>query len=134
MAKDAATVAAEWKNRLSASTQKMTDGVNSVTVAPGQAAARQKDVYVQNVTASANKWATNVASVSLSEWQQAIISKGIPRVATGAAAAESKMQQFFTKLLPYIAAGKGSLPARGGLDQNIQRSAAWIRYMAQFKA
>lgn len=133
MATDPATAAAKWAQNLGAATQRIQAGVQGVTVAPGQAAARQKGVYVANVTASADKWATKTAAVSLSDWQQATINKGIPRIATGAQAAEPKFQAFLTKLLPYINSGKASLPARGNLQANTQRAVAWIQYMANFK-
>lgn len=126
-------IAKAWSSGLSSATSKITAGVNSVAVAPGQAAARQKQVYINNVTASADKWATNVARVSLSTWQQDMINKGIPRIATGAQAAESKFASFMGQLLPYIDQGKKSLPARGNLEQNIARMTAWVRHMSNFK-
>lgn len=133
MATDPATAAQKWAQNLAGATQRIQAGVQGVTVAPGQAAARQKTVYVQNVTASADKWAQNTAAVSLGDWQQATINKGIPRIATGAQAAEPKFQAFMTKLLPYIQSGKSNLPARGNLQANIARATAWIQYMANFK-
>lgn len=132
-AQDPATVAANWAARLGASTQKITDGINAVTVAPGQAAARQKNAWVQNTAASANKWAANTAAVPLSSWQQDTITKGVPRIATGAQAAVPKMQQFMSKLLPYVNSGRASLPARGDLNANINRMVAWATYMSKFK-
>lgn len=132
MAKDPTAVAQKWATNLAASTQAITDGVNAVTVAPGQSAARQKAVWVNNVAASANKWATNVAAVPLSDWQAAMTTKGIPRVAGGATAAQPKMQAFMSKLLPYIASGTNSLPPRGDINANIARMTQWVQYMAKF--
>ena len=132
MAKDPNTVADRWASGLSGATQKITEGVQSVTVAPGQLAARQKSAYVANVTARADVWATRVAAVSTSEWASDMINKGIPRIATGAEAAKSKFASFMGKLLPYINSGRGSLPARGTFDQNIARMTAWARYMHGF--
>lgn len=126
-------IAANWAQNLAGSTTKITNGVNAVTVAPGQAAARQKSVWVQNTTSAADKWAQKVAAVPLSDWQTAMTQKGIPRIATGATAAQPKFSQFMTKFLPHLAAGKASLPPRGTLDQNIARSAAMIRHSAGFK-
>ena len=122
-------VAANWASRLGASTDKMQAGAQAVNVAPGVAAARQKAVWAQNVAASQNKWATNVASVSLQSWQGDYINKGLPRVGTGAQNAVPKMTSFFSKLLPAIATGKSRLPARGTYDQNKARAAAWMDYM-----
>lgn len=132
MAKDPSAVAQKWAQNLSQSTTSITDGVNGVTVAPGQAAARQKNVWVNNTQAAANKWATNVAAVPLSDWQTAMIEKGVPRIASGATAAQPKMQQFMSKLLPYIQSGQNTLPARGDLNANIARMTAWVTYMSKF--
>ena len=126
-------IATDWANRLAGATDKITRGVQSVSVPPGQAAAAQKSVYIQNVQASADKWARNVASVSLGDWQTAMTGKGVQRVAQGAQAAQPKFAQFMSRLIPFINSGRGSLPARGNLEANIARSAAWARYMSTFK-
>jgi len=133
MAQTPDQIAANWAQRLGASTQKITDGVNSVTVAPGQAAARQSDVWVQNTTAAAAKWKRNVAAVTLNDWQSAMINKGVSRIASGATAAQPKFQQFMQQFLPYVQAGAANLPARGNLDQNINRAVAMMRHNAAFK-
>lgn len=132
-AQTADQVAANWAARLAASTDKMQTGAQAVTVAPGMAAARQKAVWAQNVAASVNLWATNVAAVPLSTWQGDYINKGLPRVGTGAQNAVPKMTQFFSKLLPAIATGKSRLPARGTYDQNKARASAWMDYMHSLK-
>lgn len=125
-------IAQKWATNLGAAGPSIQAGVQAVTVAPGQAAARQKSVWVQNVTAAQDKWASNVASVSLPEWQQAMIQKGAPRIASGATAAQPKFTAFMTKLLPYINSAKASLPPRGNLEQNLARATAFGRAMAQF--
>jgi len=126
-------IAQRWAQNLAGSTQKITDGIQSVTVAPGQAAARQKTAWQQNTVAAADKWARNVASVSLGDWQQAMVDKGVARIASGAQAAVPQFQQFMGELLPYIDRVKGNLPARGTLDQNIARMTAFVRGMAGFQ-
>ena len=133
MARTPDQIAADWASRLGGSTQKIKDGVAAVTVAPGQAAARQADVWAQNVAASKPKWQARVSQVSLQEWQEATMTKGVDRIAAGATAAQPKFQNFITQLLPHIDRVKSSLPARGNLEQNIARSTAFIRGMAQFQ-
>lgn len=125
--------AEDWKNRLAGSGDKITRGVQAVTTAPGAAAARQKSAYVANVQAASDKWATRVASVSTAEWQAATIAKGVPRIASGAAAAQGKFEAFMSQVLPHIASTVSALPARGNLEQNIARSAQFQRGMATFK-
>lgn len=125
-------VAANWASRLAASTSKITVGVNAVTTSPGQAAARQQAAYVSNVQANAAKWAARTAAVPLSTWQQDTISKGIPRIATGAQAAVPKFTAVMTSLLPYITSQVNALPARGTLDQNIARMTAFVQGMSKY--
>ena len=125
-------IAANWAQRLGSSTQKITDGVQAVTVAPGQTAARAKARWQQAIIESTDKWAANTAAVPLSEWQDAMVNKGVARVASGAQAAQPKFANFMGELLPHIDRVKGSLPARGDLEANITRMTAFTRGMAQF--
>lgn len=119
-------IAQDWANRLAAARDKAQRGIEAVTVAPGQAAARQKNVYLANVQASADKWARNTAAVPLSEWQQAMTGKGLDRMAAGAAAAQGKVAQFMSKLLPAIQTIKAGLPPRGTYEQNKARAVAMM--------
>lgn len=114
--------AQNWATRLGGATQAYTDGVNGVTVAPGQLAAAAKQLWATNTAAAVNRFAANSAAVGLPAWQSAAINKGAPRLATGAANAQEKMQSVFTKLFPAIQNAVNSLPARGTIDQNIERS------------
>jgi hypothetical protein len=133
MAVSSAQAAQDWVNGLSAKTGKMQASAQAVTVAPGQAAARQKAAYLQGVQSSVDTWARNVAAVSREDWINAYVTKGIPRVASGASAAQARMTAVFDKLLPYIERGKSTLPARGTFEQNKQRVSAWMDYMHAYK-
>lgn len=124
--------AAKWQQNLAGSTQRIQQGVQSVTTAPGQAAARQKAVWAQNVQAAQDKWAARVAAVPVQDWQRAVIEKGVPRIAAGATAAQPKMAAFMGQLLPHIQTTVNGLPARGGLDANINRMVQFTRGMAAF--
>jgi hypothetical protein len=132
MAKSADQVAAKWARALAAAGPSIEAGVRAVNTAPGQAAARQKNAYTQGVQDSADKWAARVAAVSVGEWQQATIDKGVPRIASGAQAAEPKFQAFMGQLLPFEENLANSLPARGGLEQNIERMTRFVRGMSSF--
>lgn len=126
-------VAARWAQNLGASTERIKEGIQSVTVAPGQAAARQKAVWAQNVAASQDKWARNTSRVSLQEWQDHAINKGLQRIAAGAQSAQPKMTSFLSRFLPFIEQQRAALPPRGNLDANINRAVQMMRATSQFK-
>ena len=133
MAKDPTAVAQDWAAKLGAAGAKAQAGAEAVRSAPGAAAARQVNVWAQNTAASAQKYARNVASVSLSDWQRAYVEKGIPRLGTGATAAIPKMQSFLAKFLPFVESAKASLPARGSFEQNKARAIAMMDAVHKFQ-
>ena len=134
MITDPAAVANKWSQRLSGAQQAIIDGVNAVTQAPGAKAAAQADVWLAKLQASRDKWVRNVSAVSLGQWQQAMTTKGVQRIGTGAQAAIPKMTAFMSQWLPYEQAGVQQLASmpRGTIDQNIQRAITMMRYNAQF--
>lgn len=134
MAMTAEQVAAKWAQRLGASTDDITRGVQSVTEAPGAAAARQKTLWLSRITASADKWARRVSAVSLADWQSAMVQKGIPRIAEGASQAQPKVTAFMADFLPYVEQGAATVRAmpKGGVEQGIARAAAMIRHNAKY--
>jgi hypothetical protein len=125
--------AQRWAQGLAQAGPKIEAGVMAVTTSPGQAAARQKVAYTQNVAQAADKWASRVAAVPLQSWQQATIEKGTPRIASGAQAAEPKMAQFMGQFLPFVDSTVQSLPPRGSLDQNIARMTDFVRKASRFQ-
>ncbi|MGH7239410.1 MAG: hypothetical protein ACREHG_05000 [Candidatus Saccharimonadales bacterium] len=131
MAKTPEQAAAKWKANASAATSAYTDGINSVTSAPGQKAAAQKSVYVQNVQASADKWARNV-NVPLSEWQSAATTKGATNYPVGISAGADKQAAFMNDFLPKVQAISKSLPPRGTIEQNIARMTQQVRETAKY--
>lgn len=131
--KDPQASATKWATNLASATQAISDGVDRVTVAPGQKAAAQVQVWQQNTAAAAQKFARNVGRVSLASWQQDMKQKGIGRIATGAQQAQPKMAAFLTSFLPFIDAGVKALPARGTLEQNLNRMVAMARHTAGYQ-
>lgn len=133
MAQTPDQIASKWAQNLGASTTRITDGVNAVTIAPGQSAARQVDVWATNTMSAKDKWKANVSRVTLGDWQAAMNGKGVQRIGAGATAAVPKFTSFMTQFLPHVMAGRNALPARGNLDQNIQRAVQMMRHNATFK-
>jgi hypothetical protein len=125
----------KWGQNLSAAGQAIQNGVSRVQQAPGVSAAQAADRYAAGVQkAVANgTWQNNVSKVSLQSWQQSMVSKGIPRLAQGIAAAQANKQAKVTQLLNAVdtaVAAANQLP-RGSIEQNIARSAAFARAMSQ---
>ena len=137
MAKNAADVAQKWAANLGGSTAAIKSGVQGVTVAPTAAAAARQDAFIQGVQQSvaSGKWQAGLSRVSLQDWQQAMLNKGLGRIGPGAAAAQGKFQSFMNQLLPFQASLQQQLAAtpRGDLNQNIQRMIQWAQGMANFK-
>jgi hypothetical protein len=131
MASDPTSASNAWLAGMQGAASKITAGVNAVTVAPGQAAARQATVWAQNTAAAQSKYAKNVSAVSLNEWQTATINKGVSRVASGAAASQDKYTAAMTQILPQITSIVQSLPPRGTTDQNIQRAVTYMQKASQ---
>lgn len=129
----AADAAAKWQRRLSQAGQDITNGVNSVQVSPGQKAADQMQLWLTNIQASAPRWQQALRNMSLQSWQQAMISKGVPRITAGAANGVGKMQNFMTQWLSYESQVVAALPPRGDLETNLQRANAVARANAQAK-
>lgn len=127
-------IADKWSRNLGASTQSIRDGVMQVQEAPGQRAAAQKDKYLRRVQERVDKWAENVASVSLQAWQQAMLSKGLPIIGTRAEAAKPKFAAFMRDFMQFQMGVQGALAnmPRGSLDQNIARAVFVIRQNAEF--
>lgn len=128
----AADAAAKWAQNLGAAQTRYTDGVKAVTTSPGQLAAQAADRYLAGVQQSMPKFVANSQAVTLQQWIQQTTTKGAQRLASGATAAQPKMASVFTSLFPFIEQVRGSLPARGDLEQNIARSAAFQRGMARY--
>jgi hypothetical protein len=133
--RDANAVASKWATNLAAAANSgvVAAGIDAVTVPPGQAAARQKQAWVTNTPAAADRWAANTSAVSLPSWQASAKDKGVPRIADGATKAEPKMATFMAKLLPAINTAKANLPARGTFQANLQRANAMATALHNLK-
>lgn len=121
-------ISQKWLTNFQNATTSMTDGVNSVTTAPGQLAAAQSALWLQRLQQSQQKWSTRVAAVSLQQWQQAMISLGIPRAQQGAAQKQAKYTSFITEYMSFLQTAVGQVKAmpKGTLAQSIARSSAMI--------
>lgn len=135
--KDPAEVARNWAQNLGRSTDKIRQGVARVQEAPTLAAARRQDAYVEGVQRAAQegKWRRGLQKVTLADWQQSMLEKGLTRIAGGAQAAQGKMQEFMAEFLPYEEQLKQKIAAmpKGTLEDSKARAIAAIEHNAAFR-
>ncbi len=136
MAKVNATEYAEkWARRIKGSTEDIRRGVQRTSEAPGMAAARQKELMKQKLIASIDDgtWERNVSAVTLQDWQDKMLDKGIPRLSAGVDSAQAKQVQMAEKLLADVDASVAVVnqTPRGDLEQNITRMTTFAREMAK---
>lgn len=134
---DPTAVANRWATGLANATQKMTQDVQALTVSPTSQAADAAQTWLARINdpKTLAKFQAKLRAVTLAAWQQAYIQKGIPRIATGAQQAiQTKMVPFFTKWLPYEAAGSQQVKAmpKATLQDRINRAVFMINYNSQF--
>ncbi len=124
----------KWGRKLQASGADITAGVNNVKTAPGQLAAQSADRALAALTEAftSGRWQNAVAGVSLTDWQNAMKNKGIPRIAQGVTTAQQTRAPEIAALLSAVdnsVAAISNLP-KGGLENNIARSTAYMRAMS----
>lgn len=123
--------------RLKEATFDMANGVQRVTTSPMEKAAQKADKMKANLVKAIDngKWQAGLRKVSLSEWQQKMIDKGIPRIAQGIDDASAKVIAFADKLLPHIDKGVAEVEKMPDvtLEHSIARATHFIKHMAAFK-
>lgn len=131
----ASEAANKWAANLSNSTTAMQQGVARVTTSPGLLASRAADKWLAKTTAAKDKFQRRTAAVTLGDWQNAMTTYGISRVAQGAQAKKSKMENFLQEFLPHLEAGVRQVDAmpKNTLEDGINRAVAMIRHNAQFQ-
>lgn len=135
--KNPQTVADKWSRNLASSTTAIQEGVNNVSVSPTAKAAQNQEAYLAGVQRAVadGKWERGLKRVTLEDWKQAMLSKGVSRIASGASAAVGKMETFLSEFLPHVESGQRMLEnmPRGDLATNIQRAVAMMEHNAKFK-
>lgn len=124
----------KWGTNLNAAGSYITAGVQRVQTAPGVAAAAAQDRMLANLTQAVTSgvWARRVSGVSLADWQGAMTTKGIPRIAQGVTAAQKNKVTAVQDLLSAVDQSVASISGtpRGNLQQNIQRAVGFMTAMS----
>ena len=113
------------------------DQVRKVTTAPTATAATKLDKMRTNFNAAidSGKVQAGLQRVSLSDWQNAMITKGVPRIAQGLEQAESKIVEFNRQFYPYLERVQSEVSAMPDttLEDGIARMTHNVRQIAKFK-
>jgi hypothetical protein len=112
-------------------------GIERVSSAPGQAAASAQQRMKDNLNRSIDdgRWAAKVSGVSLEEWKQAALTKGVDRIAQGIDQAHGKQVQMAGRLLAAVdsASAKVKNMPKGTIQDSIQRMTTFVEDMHKFK-
>lgn len=129
--------AEKWGRRLSAASADITAGVERVTESPCKKAAAAIPKLRQNLLKAidSGKMARRLNAVTVEEWKEKMLSKGVGRIPAGVEAASGKMADFGRQLLPHIDAGKAAIARLPDvtLEDSIGKMVAWTRHMAKFE-
>lgn len=135
---DPQTVADRWATGLQNAQTKMQQGVQAVTVSPGDKAIANGAAYLANVTEAytSGRWARGLQRSGLAGWQGPMLAEGIQRAVSGA---QTNKQKFADRIAPVLQFETGlktqidSMPNVTPADKE-NRMLAWSRGMRQFKA
>lgn len=126
-----------WRDRLSASVERVRAQVEKLTVSPTERAAASVQRWIARLQDpdTQERWQANLRAVSLEDWKRAMIEKGVPRIAQGASAAQAKVTDFASKLINYLNTVLPEIERMPKLtiEDSINRVTTYIRRMAQFK-
>ena len=111
-------------------------GIERVSEAPTAKAAAAQDKMLTRLEEAvrSGKWARGLQRVSLDEWKQKALEKGVNRIAAGIDAARDKQIEFARQLLEYENRLLSEIERMPDLtlEDSINRAVAWIRGMSRF--
>ena len=133
----AAEFAEKHARRLKASTEDIRAGIERTVESPMLKAAAKKSKMVANLNEAlqSGKWERGLKRVSLEDWKRKAADVGVGRIAAGIDAAQSKVTQFASELLPFIDQQKQKIANMPDvtLEDSINRMSTFIRGMAKFE-
>ena len=127
----------KWQRNIKSSTEDIKIGINNVTEAPGKKAAAAQELMKAKLVESidSGKWGNAVSKVTLEDWKEKILTKGIPRISAGVDAAGAKVEEMAEQLLRNVDASVAVVnqTPRGDLEANINRMTTFAREMHKRK-
>lgn len=121
-----------WSERLSGAKSRIKSGIQGVTVSPTQKAAAAVDKYKAGCQKAADdgSFVSGCNKVSLQDWKNAAINKGLNNLDTGVREGEARVAAFQAKAAPFFKAASDAAAAVEGTG----RSAAMQKMTAVWDA
>lgn len=123
--------------RLKGAVQDIRAGIEKVTDSPMVKAAAKEQKMVTNLQSSvaSGKWRNGLNRVSLQQWKDAAINKGLNRIAAGVDGAKDKVTAFASDLLSFESGLQDQVNKLPDLtiEDSINRATSWIRGMSKFQ-
>lgn len=130
-------IAQLWMQRASSSQDRMKAGVTAVNDSPMEKAAQAAPQWLAGVqrAAAEGSFEAGLRKVSLADWKQKMINKGIPNMATGVREALPDMTKFLAEFLPFAADVSDQIKAmpKGTKEDSRARMNAAFDKMSSFK-
>lgn len=119
--------AQKWSRNLAASGESIRAGVQSVREAPTAKAAQSLDKALANYTdaVTSGRMARALQDVTLPAWQNAMVTKGLPRIQQGAQQGQGNYESFAVKFYPVAQAA--SEEAKSLPNNNINDALERVR-------
>lgn len=125
--------AENWVNGMNNAGEKMRRGAQAVTEAPSLRAVDAVNKMRANWIAAIDSgyWTGRMSSVTLDQWRNAYINKGIERIANGVAGARGKVQSYATRAIPIMTNLQNQIRQMpNATNQDAEaRVLAWMRGM-----
>ena len=120
----AQAAAQKWAANYSASGPEITAGVQNPRADPTAAAIANKNGWVQGVNRAATdgSWENGLRKAGQAGWQNGMMQKTIPSLATRAQAGLAHYQAFRNAWNTFLDSALPNLPARGTYEQNMARA------------
>lgn len=130
-------IAKKWGRNAGTAGQSLKEGIENVNESPMEAAAAKEDLYLQRIQEAVadGRYSRGLKKVSLAEWKDKTINKGVPRYQASIPGAIPKMEAAMNVLVPHIEEGQKLVQAMPSvtLEDGINRAAAMIRHMHKVK-
>lgn len=128
-----AEYAEKWARRTSQASEDYRKGIERTTESPMEKAAAAQDKMLANLIESVNsgKWARALRNVTIAEWKDGALRKGVQRIAAGVQNATEKQRQMAQRLLETVDRGLSEIEQMPSttFEDRKARANAWMDFM-----